>query len=178
MSRITSGIRNFNLSSNLLPDHLSVVYVMAPCAEGPCKIGVSSNVEFRLAALQIGCWLPLAVYGVRIAFRRDMSFGTLARSAEAGAFRIEGVCHKNLKECDVHLHGEWFDISARDALKAIEVSARKISAAALSIEDVLGLEIPEFDTSTRRAHEQVCASLVAVNKYVSQSLDRHENRGY
>lgn len=164
-------------SRETLPDHLSVAYVMAPDENGPCKIGVTSNLELRLKTLQIGCWMPLSVYGVRIAFRRDTDFTSLAKSAEAGAYRIEGMCHKNLKECGAHLHGEWFDVTAQEALKAITVSADKKGIAALSVEDVLGIDVPKTDGLMVRAHHEICKSLIAANEFVKECLDRHANNG-
>ena len=95
-------------------------------------------------------------------------------AASAAARRIEVATHMELKDCGVHLHGEWFDITAKDALKAIEVTAKKNKAAAIGVDVLLGAVIKDF--SPRRevdaVKEYLVKDMLAVNEYVIKTRKR------
>lgn len=88
---------------------MTCVYVIA--AEGttiPCKIGVAINPARRAVDLSCGSSKPLRVVGsVRLPDRRE-------------AERVELAMHRLLKHYPpLHLHREWFDIEASDALEIL-----------------------------------------------------------
>ena len=78
---------------------MSVVYIIAASAAGPCKIGwTGSGVTSRVAALQCGNPDELLVYGY-----------VAARAAR----RVELEAHRKLERCRVR--GEWFAVSVAEA---------------------------------------------------------------
>ena len=96
------------------------VYVIAPRMEGPCKIGIAEDLARRLDALQMGCWEKLHVAFFAMFYVNDEYI-----DLRASAYRLEQRTHKNLRKCDVGLHGEWFDISVKDAIAAVRKTAKQ-----------------------------------------------------
>lgn len=169
MKRNADGASRYKAPPNenwALKDHLCIIYVIAPDMNGPSKIGVTSNVQKRLNLLQNGCWLPLKVYGIRAAFRRDADASSLLKSMASGARRVERLTHAALTECDVRLCGEWFDIDVPDALKAIEVAARTNDCAAVSLEDVAAVEFnDELAKANISQQNRIVRSLATIKTF-------------
>lgn len=82
------------------------VYVIG-CHSGPNKIGVANDVERRLGAIQSGNEKKLAVI---------RKFAV----AEELAHKIERRAHWHVRESQ--LLGEWFSITADEAIAAVELS--------------------------------------------------------
>lgn len=157
-----------------MDDHGAVVYVIAPDENGPCKIGMTQNVGLRLIGIQVGCWMPLAVFSTRICFQRfGGHLGSLWTTMAIGAKYVEGETHKALKACDVHLHGEWFDVTAAEAAEAIEKSAKNKEAAAITLEQLCDIELEETATRLERdTHASLIKSLYQANSFARKSLDK------
>ena len=108
------------------------VYIIAPDAAGPCKVGISCDIATRIKSIQVGCWVQLFVYSLSYVFRPIPGVAGAAKSfvelsdcaamVEAGAGRVFG-------ECDVMLHGEWADVSVDDARAVIEKVADSLGLA-------------------------------------------------
>jgi hypothetical protein len=82
------------------------IYVIAPEAGYPCKVGVASNIKKRLKGLQTGSGEELFVHSVFAAANR----GT--------AFRVEKFAHRRLQEN--RMVGEWFNVFADDAVAVLQ----------------------------------------------------------
>lgn len=80
------------------------IYVIA-AANHSVKIGIAGNPQFRLRELQTGCPFRLKVFA---------QFKITNRSS---ALKLERQIHKRLGR--VQLEGEWFNITAPDAVATI-----------------------------------------------------------
>lgn len=153
-------------------NHLSLIYVVAPDEDGPTKIGLTRNIEVRLQTLQIGNWEKLHVFGGRLAFRRDFSLAySLEHSSREGAERMEHLAHKKLRECDLNLSGEWFDVTVPEALQVLEKIAKNESIGLVSMEDVAGIDFHAFDKWDMEAVTHIQHSLACVNQFIVSRLD-------
>ncbi len=157
-----------------MDEHGAILYVIAPDENGPCKIGYTTNIGLRHTALQVGCWLPLGVFAVRVCFKRQGGhWKTLRSSMRAGARFVESEVHKKLKELDFHLRGEWFDVTPSEALEVVDKVAKENSAAAVSLDQVASVELGaaskqiEVDTL-----ESLVKSLYAANDFAHTSLTK------
>lgn len=157
-----------------MDDHGSVLYVIAPDENGPCKIGVTQNVGMRLSAIQIGCWMQLGVFAVRICFKRTGGHLTnLWSSMRFGADHVERQTHDALKDCEVHLRGEWFDVTVEEAVQAIQKAASQSEAAAITLEQLAATEMPEFSTTMEvHTRDSLVTSLLQANSFARKSVDR------
>lgn len=86
------------------------VYVIGSAGH-PVKIGIAINPERRLKALQTGCPHRLRLYTA------------VAVPEGCRARAVELACHKEL--VDHQTTGEWFDISAYEALEVINSVIRR-----------------------------------------------------
>lgn len=80
------------------------IYVIAAEENGPCKIGFAKDPSKRLKQLQTGHPAPL-----RLWFSEPFS-PTVVR-------KVERTIHETIKFD--RSHGEWFDISVRDAIAEV-----------------------------------------------------------
>lgn len=85
---------------------LTAVYVIGCRRTNAIKIGIAMDVIGRIAQLQTGYPFPLKLFG---------AFYTKRRWAET----LEKACHLKLKEYDLHLHGEWFEIEPDDGVRLV-----------------------------------------------------------
>jgi len=91
------------------------VYIIGNSDNSYIKIGVSSDVENRIKQLQTGSWSEL---------------GLLYKSmACSNSFDIETRIHNKLK--DKRIHGEWYDLSEKEAITLIEAENHKLTTAFL-----------------------------------------------
>lgn len=91
---------------------MKYIYVIEAKGFAICKIGVANDVQKRLASIQTSSPFTLHVF-----FSLEVS--------EQQAFLIEKTAHKLLQ--GQNMRGEWFDVSADDAKKAvIEAKANPI----------------------------------------------------
>lgn len=77
------------------------VYIIAPEAGYPVKIGVAEKPTKRLSGIQTGCWEELVIHGLYQANNRG------------DAYRLEKLSHKRLG--DRKMTGEWFNVFVDDA---------------------------------------------------------------
>jgi hypothetical protein len=87
-----------------MSDHTRHIYVIGTASSGPLKIGVAKNVRARLGGIQNGNPARLEVL-----FSSEVPF--------VDAPAIERRSHALLKA--YRLTGEWFDVSAEQAVAAI-----------------------------------------------------------
>lgn len=78
---------------------------------GPVKIGRTNNSRLRLREFQMACPLPM-----KIAFQREMT--------QRQSVLVETAVHRRFRQAKVR--GEWFEVSAVDAAKAINEIAQNI----------------------------------------------------
>lgn len=92
-------------------DDLKPCYVYLICSEiggklvGPCKVGISDKPEKRLKQVQTG-----SPHRLVVAFAFRLSNRKFAQVVE-GAFHAGHDEHR--------MNGEWFDLSAKDALRGL-----------------------------------------------------------
>lgn len=157
-----------------MDDHGAVVYVIAPDENGPCKIGYTTNIGLRHSAIQVGCWLPLGVFAVRVCFKREGGhWGSLWESMVSGARYVESEVHAKLKELDCHLNGEWFDLTPKEAVQAVEKVSKENNAAALTLNQVAELELGPMATRLEKdTLASLTKSLYCANDFARRSLTR------
>lgn len=95
----TDSVRKFHRG----PEDVFLYVIGRP--QGPCKIGHSKNPEQRAADLQAGCHFRLQVL-FKIAF-----------PTRSIAFEKEQITHRAW--WDRQLYGEWFDVTAEEAINVI-----------------------------------------------------------
>ena len=98
---------------------LTSVYVIGSDRMDAVKIGIAVDVQNRVASLQTGFPFKLQLYGAFYSSRRR-------------AAALERAVHAKLKEFDLHLNGEWFEISPEDARATIKKVAELEGIVAIS----------------------------------------------
>lgn len=157
----------------IIPDHACIVYVIAADPNGPCKIGITTNVMTRLISLQTGYWLPLRCWGFRMVIKRDGTnqYPSMLKALWAGARATESRCHTVLSEMDLRMVGEWFDVTAAEALAVVDKCAKERGAMAVSLQDVMGIQPdPGLDAAVAALHKKLARSMVEIA--YATSLDR------
>lgn len=101
-------------------------YVLGLAECGPVKVGYASDIVTRVSQIQSAHWKPVTVFAVYW-----FAGLPLAQRVEAGALSA-------LKGTGAHIRGEWFETSAKEAAKIVELSA-------------IGQSIPWFTEEHRRA---------------------------
>lgn len=81
------------------------IYVIAASPDGPCKIGHARNARSRLSGIQIGNHLELKLW-------------SCWHSMALHQREIERAIHAALVA--YHIRGEWFDVTAAEAVQVIE----------------------------------------------------------
>ena len=164
-------VKDIKSSRLVLDDHFMVIYAVASDIDGPTKIGVTSNLQERLIGLQCGSWMPLSVYGFRLAMMESTSgqYPTFARAALAGARCIEAEVHRVLKEMDLHIMGEWFDISAPDAIRVMDKCGKKRGVRTVSLEQVASVMMDDgLDRAMAKIQRKIIGSMAAAATYVAE----------
>lgn len=85
------------------------VYVVQEGDDGPVKIGIAANAFWRLNELQVGN------------FRRLRLIAVFSCDDKRAAYEIEQWAHFQMEER--HLGGEWFNMSAGDAVAILKSKA-------------------------------------------------------
>ena len=150
--------------------HVPIVYVIAPQDGWPCKIGHTTNLEVRLTSLQAGCWEPLTVHGFRIGIKTSggTSRSSLARAMVAGAQSLEMAAHSVLRECDTWMRGEWFDVTAEDALRVLDKCGDRCDVRAVTFNALASVEVNAgLDPLAAIAREKITSSLEVVVNYIA-----------
>lgn len=154
-----------------LGNHIPVAYVVAPGWDGPCKIGITNNVQRRLTALQTSSWEPLSIFGFRVGVWRDSTKAKVGgtHAAVYDATRtLEAAAHKALTDCELHLSGEWFDVTADEAKQVLDKCGEIEGIVTLNVERITsgflgGAAISE----TVSAQDQILRSILAPAAYVA-----------
>jgi hypothetical protein len=139
-------IERQRLADRKLTDTLSLkrvtfmgIYVIAPHAEGPCKIGISDNLKKRLGGIQVGNWVKL--HAPHVAYFRPPEFrGTpmeAYREINRVAVAVEARCHQELGRMDLGLSGEWFAITVEEAIRVVGKCAALVGAVPLVASDLI-----------------------------------------
>jgi T5orf172 domain len=154
--------------------HYCMVYAIAASEDGPTKIGVSQNIQSRVAQLQIGSWEQLKPYGFRLALPK--SGGTnkisMAASLKEGAFALEKHAHKVLREMGLGLTREWFDVTPSEALAVLDKCGQIGHVSSLSLSLLAAAESNSgLDARMRHAHLKLLRALATVNVYVKRAID-------
>jgi hypothetical protein len=89
---------------------MKFIYAIASDVNGPCKIGISGNVEKRLKQLQTGHSSPLKIFHSVLIERDDVHI-------------LEKTIHKTLVH--LKLKGEWFNIDAVAATQEIDYAVMR-----------------------------------------------------
>lgn len=119
------------------------VYVLEYEGTGICKIGITSDLEIRMNALQGATWNKINIVDFVFAFlpvgtaKMPDDFNTLKLSA----YRLESLCHNQMKELDLHVRGEFFAIDAEDAKTVLVKVAEKNNIKLITPQQIL-----KFDT--------------------------------
>ena len=154
--------------------HYWMIYAIAASEDGPTKIGVTQSLEERLAQLQTGSWQRLIPYGYRLAIPK--TGGTLrvsmAAALKEGAMGLERQAHKALKEMELWLSGEWFDISPAEALAVLDKCGSIGRTASISIAMLAGAESNAgLDASMREAHMKLLRDMAVVGTFIQRMGD-------
>ena len=113
------------------------VYVITTQDDWPCKIGVTANLYERIAGLQIGNWHKLRAVDFWFVFGGGYQADNPARQS---AVNFERHLHEVLGSLVERLSGEWFDLSADDARRAILKIAEQENLRLVSAGDVLSFD--------------------------------------
>lgn len=161
-----------------LCDHPTVVYLLATSDVGPTKIGVTTNLQERVASIQIGCWHPLRIYSARLAILRQgfgRRAGLLAEFKEA-AHAVEATTLSVAEDMGCRLMGEWLALSPQKALMIARHCAEGRGAGLFGLEDFAALDIGWADPSMQRARSRIVRSLAQIATFAVEHNDRH--KGY
>ena len=83
------------------------IYVISAYTKGPVKIGFSHHPPSRLKEIQTGNPDKLSLCG------------SLSLTQKIEVVLIEKIIHSYLKDNNVHVHGEWFNINVKTALSIL-----------------------------------------------------------
>ena len=84
------------------------IYLISAYTKGPVKIGFSHHPPSRLKEIQTGNPDKLSLCG------------SLSFNQKIVVELIEKIIHSHLKDNNVHLRGEWFNIKVKTALSILE----------------------------------------------------------
>lgn len=103
------------MASGRVPPHTDSIYIIRCGDSQKFKIGVSKHPEDRLKQLQTGCPDHLSLlFHTRI-------------EPSISAYKAEATTHTYLREHDVHLSGEWFELSDDQVVELASVLLRSVS---------------------------------------------------
>lgn len=165
--------------NNKHADHPAVVYFAGASVDGPIKIGVSTCLPQRIEDLQTGSWEPLKIFGVRGAIRinsTNSKDGRL-RSYSTGAYGLERAMHDKLRELGFGLMGEWFDVSAEEAITVAQKCGAQRGLMVFSLEMLMSVEGKEIPLErVRRERNRIFKSFLEVNNFAIDHNQRMQKR--
>lgn len=94
------------------------LYIVSTPEKWPCKIGITKDLKSRVSDMQVGAWgevLAYEFYLVHIGSSKDGFY-----HATNSAVMLERDCHAKLKELDLHIRGEWFNIDVESARLVVQ----------------------------------------------------------
>lgn len=153
-----------------LMDHLPLLYVIGCGQDGPMKIGVTAQIAERMKCIQVSSPYPVKIYGVRFASARPESGRWNVHAMfRRGAQRLEKAVHAKLKEFDLKLNGEWFEIGAADALAVIDKVGRTTGPLAAGMTDLLSVDLSgRADASMAKMHRMLSHEALALNMFIAK----------
>lgn len=154
-----------------LGDHVPLTYIIASSWDGPCKIGYTTNLQKRLMSLQTGNWEPLSVYGFRVAVWMDgfKAYRGVHAALHAANRALESAAHKALADCDLHLSGEWFDITVEEARQVLDKCATLERIQALTVEKLAEGYMGHAAISENvAAQQEILRSMIGPATYVAE----------
>lgn len=157
-------------STMLLERHPCVLYVIAPDPDGPCKIGISTNIQERRDSLQSGSWVPLRVYGYRVGMFRNGGAGytSAIKAIRSASARLERAIHEKLREMDLWMGGEWFDVTAFEAFQVADKCGEMCEVRPMTFTDIAGASpVGLLDIMTSNMHKKLVAGLIPLNIYMA-----------
>lgn len=126
-----------------LDPHIAVVYVVSCRGEGPCKVGITSDISLRVRDLQTSNWQPLFVSAARpvVDADRARSYSSYRAAYSASARKLEKLAHSKLEDLGLRLMGEWFDVEPSDAIELLVKIGRENRMGYLSLEDYAAVDL-------------------------------------
>lgn len=153
--------------------HANVIYVMGADQDGPVKIGMSSDMAKRVLTLQTGNPLPLMIHGFRLVMPKNLPPGRQAdtvRHLVECASRVEKHVHYELQKMELRLMGEWFDLTADEALAVLDKAAPTVQCRAFSLEELSG-ERARLDPEYGWMNDDLLAKAMQVKAQACASND-------
>lgn len=132
------------------------LYVITTEDQWPSKIGITDNMAQRLDHLQVGSWLHLSVVAFWFPYTSikmdELNLDKRLRVNRMNTARLasqvmERAVHRKLKEFDLHVRGEWFDITAKEAIEVVLKVAKTDGFRLVHPKDILAAK-PEALTRT------------------------------
>lgn len=115
------------------------IYIVTTLDKWPCKIGFSTDLLGRLSSMQSGNWHELIAWD----FAFVVPLGQ-AKNAHLATFsatsRFEAAVHRKLKELDLHLNNEWFDIDADAAMLVVQKVAKISGYDLIGLDKIVGVD--------------------------------------
>lgn len=86
-----------------------VVYVVGWQESGPCKIGITDNLDKRLKQLQTGCPYKLVAFQTFPLFNKELTK------------KLESMAHERLGA--FRMQGEWFSLDSKSCIDSVSTLA-------------------------------------------------------
>jgi hypothetical protein len=120
----------------------AMIYIASGEDGFPCKIGFSQDLENRLVMMQIGNWERIVIrHAFFVLDKEARGLKGINHNALLSAARaLETACHRQMKELDLHLRGEWFSVDSEDALSVLKKVADAKGFRIASAHDVLAFD--------------------------------------
>ena len=144
------------------------VYVIAALKDGPVKIGFSNNPYARLKELQTGNPQKLFI------------LGTLGFKDKYPAELVEKLLHLHLTNNNVRAEGEWFYISAKEAVLTLSCfpQGRKDISKKIEINDtkiINGIHLIDNASINEVLSEEECELLYEIFENSGEELYEFQN---
>lgn len=123
---------------------LQGIYIVSGESGHPTKIGVSATPAERLVSSQIGNWEKLSLRDFRYVVHPKMPEGRrveFANQVRAAAVDLEKECHAVLRDMGMGLQGEWFDITAEEAVEVLEKVSKDTGRLLIDLERITKFNI-------------------------------------
>lgn len=96
------------------------LYILSTGEDGPCKVGITNDLALRISVLQVGNWMKIQPVMFTFVIAGNVGKLNMWSAFSNGSVSLEGLVHKKLKELDLHLSGEWFDIGEKDCIAVVK----------------------------------------------------------
>lgn len=152
-----------------LSQHISLIYVVGWDEAGPVKIGLTGEIIERIRNLQSANPYPLQIFYTRFAIGppdEGRERNSMEQCLRSGALMLEKAVHSKLDEFDLRLKGEWFDISAMDAVAAIQKIGESTGVRCVGVEDLAGVDLGgRADDRMISAHKKLLHEAYALKEF-------------